>query len=188
MHATSEKFKLCCDPTVKPPALPVIPKGIPLALREREQWVCWAYQWRADRKGGGKWTKPPLDARSGRPAKSTDPSTWCTFREALAYHRSHQETAGVGYVFAADDPFCGVDLDDSLDTATGQVLAWARPLVLVLNSYTEISPSGTGLKIWVRAGLPADSKHKRAYEGGEVELYDRERFFCATGHRLEVLP
>jgi predicted DNA-binding transcriptional regulator AlpA len=63
----------------KPKALPVNPDGIPTELKERDQWVCWAY-----RRRNGRWTKPPINTCTGRNAEPDDPSTWATFAEAPA--------------------------------------------------------------------------------------------------------
>jgi putative DNA primase/helicase len=64
--------------TARPLALEVNPDGIPAVLKARAQWVGWEYEWR-----GGKWTKTPLDIRTGALASSTDPATWATFEAAL---------------------------------------------------------------------------------------------------------
>src|SRR5438874_9868404 len=72
----------------KPVALPVNPDGIPEELKAIPQWVCWSYERRCDSKGVWKWTKPPINARTDRRAKSTDPSTSSTFDEALARYRT----------------------------------------------------------------------------------------------------
>jgi len=53
-------------------------------------------------------------------------------------------------------------------------------------SYTEVSPSLTGLKVWVRAALPP-GKHKKTGER-QLELYDRRRYFCSTGQMLPQFP
>src|SRR5438093_7261250 len=87
----------------RPVAVEVRPDSGPAELRERPQWVCWRYEWRPDKKdkSKGKWTKPPLLPRPGNYASPTDPSTWGTFEEALAWHRAHSsQTDGIGYVFS----------------------------------------------------------------------------------------
>src|SRR5262249_20872711 len=58
---------------------------------------------------------------------------------------------GVGLVLttvASDQRLGGIDLDGCLDER-GELLPWARRIVEKLASYTEISPSGEGLKIFV---------------------------------------
>ena len=87
---------------------------------------------------------------------------------------------GIGFVFTVEDPFCGVDLDGCLDPETGEVEPWALKIVEQLDSYTEISPSGTGLHVLVRAELPEGGNRK-----GRIEMYDRGRFFTVTGRRLD---
>ena len=99
----------------KPPSLDVEENGVPGELRERSQWVCWRWSVRQDKSGSRKWTKEPVNAKTGRLADTTDPATWSSFAEAWnRYQASRGELAGIGFVFAGDDPFCGVDLDDAL--------------------------------------------------------------------------
>jgi hypothetical protein len=154
--------------------------GIPLELRERPQWVCWKYELR-----DGKWTKIPIDPKTGRNAKANVRKTWGTFEQAAHYYRSHpDEIAGVGYEFHADDPFCGVDLDDALDPFTGALKPWAAQIVADFDTYTEISPSRTGVKLYLRGKKPG-AKCRAKYADGEIEVYDQGRFFAVTGERWE---
>lgn len=147
--------------------------GIPVELRERKQWVVWRREER-----GGKTTKVPYwPTQPSRRASSTDRESWATFSEAI----NCTNADGVGYVFAADDPYTGVDLDDCfLDD--GRLHPGAETIVSALDSYTERSPSGNGLHIIVRAQL--NGKRKRTSKtpwGSEFETYDKERYFCITG-------
>ncbi len=151
---------------------------VPECLRERRQWVCWKY---IDRDG--KQTKPPINAKTGRKASSTDPATWATFDQAIAACDRYPDLAGVGFVFAPDDPFAGIDLDNCLDPTTGEIKPWARRFLDQLDSYSEISPSGGGVKVFVRATQP-DHGRKCNYEDGAVEMYDSGRYFTVTGQRL----
>jgi hypothetical protein len=184
-------------------ALEVRPDRIPSELKERPQWICWAYEWRENDKGEGKWTKAPFKPRRGERkeleyASSTNPATWGTFDEALAWHRANpSKTDGIGYVFSPDDPFTGIDLDDALRPGTSFVEQWAGDILDELRSYTETSPSGTGFKVWVRGKLPAWVKSdgdesrsgtRKKYGTGEVEVYDRARYFCVTGHAIDDYP
>ena len=88
--------------------------------------------------------------------------------------------AGPGFVFSADDPFCGIDLDDCLD-AEGTLKPWARGIVeRFSDTYMEISPSGSGLKIWVRGAVPANLAGVSVGDG-QIETYDHARYFAVTG-------
>ena len=158
-------------------SLEAIERNCPNCIRERAQWVVWKYVER-----GGKQTKAPINPHNGSLASSTDASTWGTFAEAIEACRRNSALAGVGFVFTADDPYCGVDLDDSVDETTRQVKPWAQQIVDRLDSYTEISPSGSGLKVFIKASKPG-ARCRKAYEDGEVEIYDRDRFFTVTGIR-----
>ncbi len=91
---------------------------------------------------------------------------------------------GVGFVFSASDPFTGVDLDNCRDPQTGQLEPWAAEAVAELGSYTEISPSATGVKVFVAAGMPPVARKKR----GKVEFYSDRRFFTVTGQHLPGTP
>jgi len=74
-------------------------------------------------------------------------------------------------VFADDDPIVGVDLDDCRDPETGDVDDAALDIIGRLDSYTEVSPSGTGYHVLITGELP-DGRNRR----GSVELYDTARF------------
>jgi len=154
----------------------------PDCLKQRPQWVCWKYVER-----DGKPTKCPVNARSGELADSTAPDTWASFEQAIAAAQSNDHLAGVGYVFAADDPYCGIDLDKCIDPTTGEIKPWGQRIISDVASYTEVSPSGTGVKIFIMAEKPGE-RCRRRYEDGEVEMYDRDRFFTVTGARCETVP
>lgn len=151
---------------------------VPACLRERAQWVCWTYVER-----DGKATKCPISPTKGGNASSTDPDTWGTLQQAIAACHACSGLDGVGFVFTSDDPFAGIDLDNCLDPATGEAKPWARAILDQLDSYAEVSPSGTGVKVYVRARKPGP-RCKTGYEDGAVEMYDRDRFFTVTGELI----
>ncbi|MBI5863764.1 MAG: hypothetical protein HZB38_04505 [Planctomycetes bacterium] len=152
---------------------------VPKCLLERRQWVCWKFEQR-----DGKPTKVPINARTGQRASSTDPSAWNSFEDAVAACRRLAAVEGVGFVFTPDDELCGVDLDDCRDPQTGVLKPWGLRLLRMLNSYSEVSPSGCGVKVFVRARKPGTAC-KRPFEDGVVEMYDHARFFTVTGQRVE---
>lgn len=167
----------------KPSSLPLEAQNIPQALRERTQFVAWRWERRQDKKGDWKWTKPPLDAKiTGGYAKSNDPKTWCDFEIAMNFYRLNR-VDGIGFMFTAGDPFVGIDLDDCFDSRTGEIERWAARIISDMDSYTEISPSATGVKIIIRGQLPPGSNRR-----GPVEMYDRGRYFTLTGAHLQGTP
>jgi len=76
----------------------------------------------------------------------------------------------------------GVDLDNCRDPLTGRIEPWALEIVEKLDSYTEISPTGTGLHILIRGVLP------RAVKTDRVEIYWEGRYFTYTGMHLDGTP
>ncbi len=146
--------------------------SIPDALKQKPQWVCWRLE---DRDG--KQTKIPYNPTIGTMASSTDPATWSGYKEAVVAFEKNEYT-GIGYVFSKDDPFCGIDIDNCIEN--GKLKPWAVDILLKLDSYTEISPSGTGVKVFVRAEKPGN-KCRKAYQDGEVEMYHAKRYFTVTG-------
>jgi hypothetical protein len=172
----------------KPVALPVNVEGIPSELRDKEQWVCWRYAWRVDKKGAGKWTKVPVNPKNGKNAKANVPSTWGTCDQALAYYQNHRdEVDGIGFEFSPDGDEAGVDIDDAIDAATKDLKPWAAAIVTDLDTYCETSPSGTGVKLYLRGKKPG-KECKKPFHDGEVEVYDGGRFFCVTGAHWPGTP
>lgn len=166
------------------PAITFNPAHVPAALRERPQWVCWRYITR-----GGKQTKCPVNPRGGGRADSTDPSTWASFDEAVATWRGNDRYAGVGYVFAAADPITGIDLDGCIDDA-GVIVPAAREIIESLGSYSEVSPSGRGVKVFLAGRKPdgVGCRSKTISGFKETEVYGRDRFFTVTGQRVAGTP
>ncbi len=147
-------------------------------LKACPQWVCWCVEER-----DGKPTKVPYSPKPhGGRASASDPGTWGTFEEAREHAYRHN-MSGVGFVFSEDDPYCGVDLDKCRDPETGELSEGAAEIVAALGSYSEASPSGTGVHVIVRGRVPAGGNRK-----GAVEMYDRGRFFTVTGEALDGTP
>jgi hypothetical protein len=155
------------------------PIATPAALRDRAQWVAWRYE-----EVDGRRTKIPYNPRNGRRARSNDPATWGTSEEAeAAVVMGGYE--GIGFMIHPADPFVGVDLDHCFDPQTGTLLPWAEDIVRELDSYTEVSPSGTGIRIFTRGTLPPRELGRRE---GPVEMYDDRRFLSVTGQHLAGTP
>lgn len=155
-------------------------ENIPDALQRRDQWILWR---REDRDGDA--TKVPYRA-DGSHASTTDPTTWTSFLAVQDAYVSGS-FAGIGFVFKEDGPFVGVDLDGCVDGVdiTGEAL----DLVERLDSYTEGSPSGTGLHVICRGFLPDLGNRSSDVDGlKELEIYDSARYFTFTGRHLGGTP
>lgn len=157
------------------------PQAIPQAMKDNRAWVCWRYEPSPSKPE--KLTKVPYSAHDGSNASSTDPKTWATFKEALVYHLDNDWTDGVGMVVCDEDDFVGIDLDHCRNSETGAIEPWAQKVVDTVNSYTEVTPSNEGLRIFARGSLPPSGRKR-----GDFEIYENGRYLTVTGQHLEGTP
>lgn len=157
-------------------------RRVPIELTARNQWCLWKTILR-----GGEPTKAPFQT-NGQSAKSNDPATWCDFGTALKHVEGYD---GIGFVFTADDPFVGIDLDGCRDPETGVVADWAKTIIEHLDTYAEVSPSETGVKLFAVGKLESDwhkvelpDQPRVCEKMPAIEVYDRGRYFAVTGVRL----
>jgi len=157
---------------------------VPQPLRERAQWVVWRYE-----KAKGKPTKVPYDPTFGRPASTVDRKSWGTYEQACQSAKAGQYD-GIGFVFTPDDPYCGIDLDDCLNEQ-GRFI-WGEDIMEAFPTYAEVSSSGRGVKLFLIGRKPEHAACKINGQGltkaGQIEVYDRWRFFTMTGNILQGAP
>lgn len=163
---------------MKPTSLPVQLANIPLELRKVPRWVMWSFVEVGD--GDNKrWAKMPLQI-TGKAASSTNPDTWTDF---LAVEQAYNTNKfdGIGFVFSEDDNLVGIDLDDCYDAALRSFSdAAMQQLADKVDGYMEISPSGTGVKIFTRSEpFASHADHAIGFEA-----YSKGRFFTVTGQVL----
>ena len=163
--------------TPKHIALPIIPENIPAELKTLIQWVCWRYEW-----VNNKWTKVPINPRTLGYAKSNDPATWSSFEAALTQFREQDNLDGIGIVPCEHDPYCYIDLDHCLDDDQRIITDAARDVVEMMNSRTEITPSGEGLRIIFKA------RTNRGRKFGNLEIYSQKHYLTITGQHLPGTP
>lgn len=162
----------------KPTCLPVQLANIPIELRKVPRWVMWSFIEVGD--GDNKrWSKMPLQT-TGRSASSTNPVTWTDFISAEQAYNTNKFD-GIGFVFSHDDDLVGIDLDDVYDLQDGFINAAMQQLADQVSGYMEISPSGTGVKIFTRSNpFSSHADHSIGFEA-----YANSRFFTVTGHHLK---
>jgi putative DNA primase/helicase len=158
------------------------PESLPEALRATPRWMGTRYERRKD----GKIDKPPYSVVSGLPAIKADKTNrenWTTFEEAWgAYERG--EVDAIGFVFSKDDSFFVVDCDHVIDPDTGEIHPTAAEVIHALNSYTELSCSGTGVHVIGHGAKPEYAGCKSNKLGFDMEIYDSARFVVMTGQRM----
>lgn len=152
----------------------------PQEMAGLRQWICWRLE--PDPKSE-KPRKVPYDPKTGRRASSTNPDTWATLAEAQAARDKFMFT-GLGFVFTEECGLVGVDIDH----CRKEDGTWNECAAAILEqwpSFTEVSPSGTGLHIFFRGKMPGKG-NKNSASG--VEMYAAARYFTMTGNRLEGTP
>lgn len=146
-------------------------------LKQQKRWGGW-------RREEGR--KVPYSVRGHR-ASTTNLEHWASYAEAVTMLTDEPDKwDGLAYLFA-NDGFAGVDLDDCRNPATGEIAEWARQIIAEANTYTEVSPSGTGIKLYCLGNVPESYNSKRE-DGSGIEAYSWGRYFCFTGEGDQSTP
>lgn len=163
---------------MKPTSLPVKLAGIAPELKSIEAWVMWRYVQRTKPSGEKVWAKMPMTVE-GRAASSTNPLTWTTYGDVVDTLIMDDTFDGIGLVLGADVQ--GIDLDDCRDLESGELNAFANEVLERVQGYTEVSPSGTGIKVFAKTNLDGSRTKKEV----GLELYRDGRYFTVTGHVIK---
>ncbi|MDP2374389.1 DUF5906 domain-containing protein [Reyranella sp.] len=161
-------------------------------LGDVPRWVPWRYEQRSK----GKPTKVPYSPRQGARAETDKPSTWGT--RADAARASHHQYDGIGIVLGDlghSYGLGGIDLDTCRNATTGKLEPWASQIIDRFFSYSEISPSQTGVKVFFLYAL-ADAQamrdamgtlHVKSWSRGphiEIGLRISNSYFTVTDQAL----
>ena len=155
-------------------------RNIPGELQELPNWGVFKLIWQEDRQ---KYTKHPYNALTGKLASSTDPSTWCSFEDAVSAYEASDEYQGLAFFF--QKPFIGVDLDGIEEDLERYLEGDVTDNIIyefmnACRTYTEISQSGKGVHLIGKIDdIPGTRRRK-----GNVEMYNSGRFFAITGNRF----
>jgi len=148
-------------------------------LRDQRNWVIWRYD-----EDNGRLAKVPYQGeRPAFRAKSNKNFTWCDYETAVAA-AVRTEAAGIGFMIKGSG-IAAFDLDDCRDPKSGEVAPCAMELVQKCGSYTEITPSGCGLRIIGLGTGPETAAELSMPVGGGETYRDAVRFITMT---FDVLP
>ena len=148
---------------------------VPALVTECPQWLLWKPIWLPAKQ---KWTKVPYQA-NGYQASVTNPAHWCSFasaRDVFAQQGEAAKLGGLGFVLGHKSRTSGVDLDRCIDQAGNIVDHTAIEIAKRFDTYTELSPSGTGLHALFIANVMDGKKVDR------YEVYGTGRYFTVTGN------
>lgn len=148
------------------------PTTIPAPLKRLHRWMPYRLTLQQD----GKFKKIPVD-RNGNPASITDLRNHLPFEEAIRLLQM-AVCDMIGFVLGPELKITVVDLDDCRNPKTGELTPESQDIIQRLNSYTEVSLSGTGIHIFCHAVKPG-ARSKNAAKG--VEIYDQARAIIVTG-------
>jgi hypothetical protein len=150
----------------------VIPAAL-AELKEQPRWVCWKFE----HSSQGKLTKVPYQP-GGAKASTSDPSTWDTYNNVAVAAGVFD---GIGFVLTEGE-IAAFDLDKCRDPSTGSVKEWAKALVARAATYSEITPSGTGLRIIGRGSGQYVHRKLSNGDGVNCEVYRKaKRYITVTG-------
>ena len=155
---------------------------LPDELTSLPAWLVWRYESGPDDK---KPRKVPYYAtggrRSGTQGSPDDVAKLAPFDESVAAFQKGGYS-GVGLAMLPQSDLVGLDFDDCIDQ-DGNV----NPAVeaLVAGTYAEISPSGTGVRAFMRGTL-ADRKDNSPDSPFRVEVFHAKGFLTVTGRALEI--
>jgi hypothetical protein len=154
---TMSNDKIPAKPATYQGDLAKLPRAL-APLIARPQWAIW--RWTL--KPGGGWQKPPFQAvHPEQHASVTDPRTWSDYATALAAVQAGNGE-GISYIQTKTESLASIDLDHCRDVNTCSVEIWAQRLLeQALHTYCEVTPSGTGLRIW---GMTAGKSLHRKFE------------------------
>jgi len=153
------------------------PANLPPELLKLKQFIIWR-----EEKRGEKFDKVPCAPwRTGHwgSASVTDPYILTTFDNAVCWAKK-RSGYGIGFCFKKEGGIVGLDFDRCIND--NKVSEEVSRYVREANSYTELSPSGRGIHIFLKGILPGTITRD------EIEAYDRNRFFTLTGHRYINTP
>lgn len=156
--------------------------NIPQFLRKLDQWIVWKGEWQPAKR---KYSKIPVHPQRDLKIDPLDPKNHMPFEGAWAAYEGGKGS-GIGFVMTGKpvavspngDPLYLVALDlDKVLKDQGST-AFAKDIYRHVGSYTEISPSGEGLRVF------ALSNHKpRSGQTPMGEIYAEKHFLTVTGHQ-----
>lgn len=146
--------------TTSRPVVPFDATQIPDELKAVKRWT----NWKPLAKEDGTFEKPPVLVSDGYTfATKTNPEHWSTFDAAVASLERHGKRHGrqhnvCGLTFHYGGGFSGIDFDNCVDPETREIIdPEVAEFIEALGTYTEFSPSGTGLRCVVAGELPGEN-------------------------------
>ncbi len=158
-------------------------ESVPSEIKSQNQLVIWKVV--PDKDGRNR--KVPWKPDGSGELKWKDPRNLLNWNDAIeAYYvaREHGLKGGIGFILPSDGDFDVIDLDDAFD-ADGNPKETPRMFLEHFNSYAEISPSGRGIHIWLKAKISGPNIPKVEVDGQSIEVFTHDHHVTLTGN---VIP
>jgi len=152
---------------------------LPVALKAFDRYPKFINWQLVHKPGDSKPSKVPVSPQ-GKNINAHDPTNWMTSTQAYAIAKT--TGLGVGYVFAADDPFFFLDLDNCSENNSWNKFA-NDTCAQFPGAAIEVSQSGKGLHVFGVGTVPEGFKTKNSALG--IELYFEKRFVALSGNEVK---
>ncbi len=166
--------------------------NLPDLLKSQRRFTGWRYG-DVSPYPTGRRDKIPTHPWTGRNARIDGPSGMIGFQETLdSLVRSQDGPRPLDGVMIAllDEPIIksglylvAIDIDHCVDPDSGELLSWAAEIVDRFGTYTEYSPSGKGVHIYLLGDIP-----QAGMRTGQIEIYKSGRFMTVTGDHMACTP
>lgn len=156
-------------------AVPLTPEKLPRRLREMKVFITWKY---VKKRGQTKPTKVPTSPSTGEFISATDLTQRVSIDDACeALALESHPINGLGIILSESESITVLDLDNCI--SEGEIDEWAAGIIERFDAYTELSPSGKGIRVIFFGSKPGSKCRK-----GHIEIYNCKRFVTVTGARL----
>lgn len=166
---------------------PKFSRGLPKELTDKQNWLVWRF---VQKPGKKKRDKLPFYAngipRNGTQGSAEDRASLATYQRALQACEAGRYD-GIGFAILEGCGVSALDLDRCI--VDGKIDPRVEPLTN--GTYSEISPSGSGLRIFFTGGNLPNAKDVNEYRTDgkfDLECFSGNGFVTVTGNRLNDVP
>lgn len=178
-NGTDNSISNCID---KKTRTTIKPECIPLDLKNRSQWILFKFA-----MVDGKLKKYPFTVLNRMKGWKLDENQ-SNFEIAYRTFNNNSDYAGIGFVVTKNDPLTCIDFDHVYNPTTEEWNQQALEEVKKLNSYTEFSPSGTGVHVFVKGNTTKPGTRREQSDGTGREMYSDLHYMTVTGNHVPGTP
>ena len=158
------------------------PVHVPARLRDQLNWIIWRLFLKP---GKLKYDKLPICVRTISGDGHPYPKNHVSYAEAVAAVE-RLGANGVGFYLMPSCELTAIDLDRCRNPLTGKIEKWAQDILAFAETYAEVTPSGTGVRLWALGRLPGG--RACVFHDAQVEMYSVSRFMTFTGEHIKGAP